>query len=568
MTLHPFLVELQQLGLYTPDPRATRGPATHAGQPPAAGDPGAGRYAASALADEATKVAATPEGGRNHALNRAGFCMGQLVSLGFIDEFTVRLALEDAGHAAGLGRDEVNRTLTSGLAAGRAEPRAGVVLNGGGAIEPAYTVEAPEQHANGAADTGDAVEPPLTWHQRQVGLEVDKLRVRDEARRAYAAEQRGAIEPPEVLTLRERLSRPRAPQRWRIDGWQPLGARVLLAAQYKAGKTTLTGNLVRSLVDGDRWLGRHEVAPVDGTVVVLDFEMSAHQVEDWLRDQRIVNDDKIVIIPLRGKAATFDILAEGARAEWAARLRACGAGYLIVDCLRPILDALGLDEHRDAGQFLVALDALLSASAVPDALVVHHMGHSGERSRGDSRIRDWPDVEWRMVRETDEPASARFVTAFGRDVDIPETQLAFDPTTRRLTLAGGSRRDAAARSALFDVLALLGDADEPLSGRQVEEAMADSVHGQKAIREALKLGARLGSITTRRGPKRSILHTKCVSATSASPVRQRTASQCVSASIDDAHAHALNQDLSASASALFPEPISSTRSGAEDEEDS
>lgn len=542
--MHAFLQLLADVGLYEAPSQQTRSPTNGA---PAAvpGDPHSAQYAAAALAGECRTVAATPEGSRNHQLNISAFKIGQLVGGGHLDEAEAADQLENAGLAAGLSRSEVEATVRSGLNAGQREPREFTLTAG---IPEAFTLPAVENHAaNGAGNhETEEVRPKLTWHERQVSVEVANLRVRDEARRTFAAEQRGVVELPEVLTLRERLGRPRAPQRWRIDDWQPVGARVLLAAQFKAGKTTLTGNLTRSLVDGDRWLGRHHVEPVEGTVAVLDFEMGPDQATDWLRDQRIINDDKIVIIPLRGKAATFDILSDETRHDWAARLRACGAGYLIVDCLRPILDALGLDEHRDAGRFLVALDALLSESGVPDALVVHHMGHNGERSRGDSRIRDWPDVEWRMVRESDEPASARYVTAFGRDVDIPETQLAFDPTTRRLTLAGGSRRDAAARSALFDVLAVLGGAEEPLSGRQVEEAMAESDHGQKAIRAALKLGVRLGSITATAGPKRSILHSKCVSATSASPVRQRTAEQCVSASIDDALALTLDEDPSAS----------------------
>jgi hypothetical protein len=51
--------------------------------------------------------------------------------------------------------------------------------------------------------------------------------------------------------LRERLARPRPTLKWRIEGWQPVGSRVMLAAQYKAGKTTVAANLDRALVDGD-----------------------------------------------------------------------------------------------------------------------------------------------------------------------------------------------------------------------------------------------------------------------------------------------------------------------------
>jgi hypothetical protein len=65
------------------------------------------------------------------------------------------------------------------------------------------------------------------------------------------------------------------------------------------------------------------------------------------------------------------------------------------------------------------------------------MGHANERARGDSRLRDWPDVEWRLVRRDDDPASARFITAYGRDVDVPESQLIYDHGTRHLTIEDG-----------------------------------------------------------------------------------------------------------------------------------
>jgi RecA-family ATPase len=70
--------------------------------------------------------------------------------------------------------------------------------------------------------------------------------------------------------------------RWRINGWQPTGSRVVLAAQFKSGKTVLVGNLIRSLVDGNSWLGAHDV-----TVALLDDEMSENQLDEWLREQAI-----------------------------------------------------------------------------------------------------------------------------------------------------------------------------------------------------------------------------------------------------------------------------------------
>ena len=343
-------------------------------------------------------------------------------------------------------------------------------------------------------------------HARRVDAEYHRQKARQDARRRLADEERGPQDSPKLLTLRERLARPQSPVQSRIDGWQPLGTRVILAAQHKSGKTIATQNLTRSLVDGDPWLDKYAVRPVEGTIAVLDFEMSDTQLEGWFRDQRITQDDKVIVESMKGRASTFDIIDPVTRAAWAERLRARSVSYLILDCLRPCLDALGLDENHDAGRFLVALDALLTDAGIAEALVIHHMGHSAERSRGDSRILDWPDASWTLVRETNDPASARFIKAYGRDVEQPEQRLAYDATTRRLSIDGGSRRDLATQDALEALLGVLDAATEPLSFRGIQEAMEGSEFSRDTVRDAAKRGVANGQISTKSGPRNAILH--------------------------------------------------------------
>lgn len=341
--------------------------------------------------------------------------------------------------------------------------------------------------------------------------EMERERAKREARRRLDDESRGASGVPPILTLRERLARPHKPIAYRIDNLQPADSRVMLAAQFKAGKTTLIGNLIRSLVDGDPFLGRYVATPTPGAVWLLDFEMSDSQLDDWLRAQCIRDDDRVVVVPMRGRAAAFDILNPSLMAAWANRMREGAASYLILDCLRPVLDAVGLDEHRDAGRFLVAFDALLADANITEAAVVHHMGHTGERARGDSRLRDWPDAEWRLVRKNDEPGSPRFLTAYGRDVDVAESQIAFDPITRHLVVSGGSRKDAKAVAALAVVIELLRDAQEPLSGREIKKRLHDCEDVKRdGIDAALKYGAKNGELAVTYGSKRAKLYEPCV----------------------------------------------------------
>src|SRR5688572_9992842 len=101
----------------------------------------------------------------------------------------------------------------------------------------------------------DFVNSPV---DRELALEREKAacRIRRDAKKAIELEERGPVTMPAIATLRERLSLPRQETQWRIHGWQPQGSRVICAAQFKAGKTTLIGNTTRSLVDSDPFLGR------------------------------------------------------------------------------------------------------------------------------------------------------------------------------------------------------------------------------------------------------------------------------------------------------------------------
>jgi len=350
------------------------------------------------------------------------------------------------------------------------------------------------------------------YYQGTFDAELRKLRAREEARRALKREQAGAhAERPPLKLGAAFLDEPDEVAEYRIKGLLPSGGRAILAAQYKAGKSTMIGNLVRSLVDGDEFLGEFLVPKAARRVVLLDDELSENMLRRWLRDQGIQRRDGFAVVSLRGRLSTFDILDATVRQEWAGALREIGAEVVILDCLRPILDALGLDENTEAGRFLVAFDELLGMCGAAEAVVVHHMGHQGERSRGSSRLRDWPDVEWRLVREDlDDPASARYFSAFGRDVEVPESLLSFDEDTRHLSIAGGSRKkhkdEASARKALPAVLEVIGAHAEGISGRKIEEAFSGASINRSDIRAAISLAINEQLVTTFSGPKRATMH--------------------------------------------------------------
>lgn len=331
-------------------------------------------------------------------------------------------------------------------------------------------------------------------------------RVRRDAKRIVDDADRPPIQFPTIETLQERLARPVEPIVWRIEQWQPHGSNLLLSAPFKGGKTQLRNNYIRSNVDGDPFLGEYQVRPTSGTVAVIDIEMGHTQGETWLREQSIRATDRVLPVWLRGRAPAFDIRDDRIRARWASIFADRGVDTLILDCLRPLCDALGLDENHDGGLILAAFDALKVDAKIPNGLVIHHMGHMGERARGDSRFRDWPDVEIRLVRQDEDPRSPRFITAYGRDVDVPEAQLHFDPATRRLTVLGGSRHDQKLGAVLDAIREALDGSTSPMSGRALKRALADTDHGKDTIDAALRFGVRTDALLAVSGPHNSRLY--------------------------------------------------------------
>jgi hypothetical protein len=460
-------------------------------------------YAEAALREEATNVANATEGVRNHTLNVAAFNLASLVAAGALDEYTVKDTLASAAASAGLSDVEIRATITSGFSGSAAKVGARAV--------PAERVDVEEAKlalSNGHAKPSEGESDADFLRRREVAIEAHKLRVRDEGRilwRQQRAELMGQRRP-EPVALDTLLAQPDPAVVYRITDLLPAGGRALLSAQYKAGKTSMIANLLRSLVDGDRFLGRFDVEPVE-RVWLLDTELDQDMLRRWLRDQNIRNRAAIQTLCLKGRLTTFGITDDTVRAEWAAMMG--GADFIVLDCLRPCLDALGLSEDKEAGIFLTAFDALCHEATAKEAVVVQHMGHGQERSRGDSRQLDWPDVLWRIVREeSDDGAGDRYFSALGRDVNVPETVLSWIPEVRGLMLGDGDRADKRARSTVEDIVEILSEPAnvDGLSQNKLVGKLKGMGASRDGARRAVALAVTDGVLLAAKGPRNSDVH--------------------------------------------------------------
>jgi hypothetical protein len=358
-------------------------------------------------------------------------------------------------------------------------------------------------------------EPPPDWDERNLPTEERLARLHTRTRQ-HQAERLEAAKAclPSLHRLDELLDEPDEQIRYRIDRLWPTGGRIMLNAAWKAGKTTVVGNLVRSLVDAEPFLGAYDVAATGRPVVVFDDELDLRTIRRWYRDQHIEHTDQVYVVSLRGEPGTFNLLDETLRDDWAALLLDVHAGIVLLDCLSPVLAALGLDENHpgDVRRFLTAFDTLLMRAGAEEGAVIHHAGHNGERGRGASALRDWPDAEWMLVREKPEepgdepdPSAPRYFKAYGRDVDEPEQRLNYDPNTRRLAVGGASRRTERADRHVPKVVEIVTREPGATRNRIVELLDKEGISDRKA-RKARERAVELGMVRVEDGPNNSKLH--------------------------------------------------------------
>lgn len=294
---------------------------------------------------------------------------------------------------------------------------------------------------------GAIPEGPGSAFERQVQDELARLRIRDTARQQFNLERAADREPFEVATLEDMLKLPPEP-RDRVQGWIPWNAGTILAAMRKTGKTTLLMNLVWSFLTGQPFLGQFEVIPVEGDIAFLNYELNARTFARWASGVGIPID-RLHVLNLRGKTNPLGGDPQ-AREEAADLLRARNIETVIID---PFIAAFPGESENDSTatrQWLKEVDRWVREDVQAlDVIISDHMGKHGESTRGSTGKEDWADSIIYLLNGSGEDEGTRYISATGRDVDIPEDELKFDPVTRTLTLAGtGSRREGNARRAV------------------------------------------------------------------------------------------------------------------------
>jgi hypothetical protein len=356
-----------------------------------------------------------------------------------------------------------------------------------GTFDPPYTAEELRDFVRLAADSAK-------WklsHESQVAVEVERQRVRDEARVILARERAG---PPFALpdvgrTLTVELDEEDAPLAWAVKGIHIEGFSTTIIAQKKTGKTRLAANLARSLADGEPFLDYFDVVPNGRRTLYMNYELMPRLFKKWVREVGIENTDAIVPLHLQGAAFPFWVPElRPAFIDW---LQTNEIGNWIIDPAFRAWRGYVTDSNSNdqVGAFLYGeLDSIKRDAGISNLWVLHHIGKSwrqegSEEGAAAHQFGAWEDATWVYTKNKD---GRRALRAEGREVDQSALIVEEVKDSKRLTTYGERRAEATHDEHRAKVLAAL---DAPLNATALRrEVGIDKNDVDRTVRVLIKDG--------------------------------------------------------------------------------
>lgn len=365
-----------------------------------------GGYGRAALDAEVNRVTAAANGTRNHTLNRAAFALGQLVAGGELEEAAVVRELTAAAELVGLTKVETERTIRSGLSAGKADPRVAPVrgystrdwpvVNGSNVGETGETSQVTGTETDETEE--DVALRRKLRHEAAVRQELDRLRARSVAEGLFAKEQAADL-PVFLATLRgllldsaelESIPEP-VPL---VKGVLYLDSLAWLIGRPGAGKSFVALDLAGAVGTGAIW---QDAPTTQGGVLYLAAE-GATGVKQRVRAWESASGhrmDGVRFLPRAVQAADAG--------QWAAFVelaRELQPSLIVIDTQARVTVGMEENSATDMGQFVERLEELRRACGAC-VLVVHHQGRSGEHMRGSTALEGAANTVIRVTKEDD-----------------------------------------------------------------------------------------------------------------------------------------------------------------------
>lgn len=274
-----------------------------------------------------------------------------------------------------------------------------------------------------------------------------------------------------------------------VDRLMKYGTNVHLVAAAKTGKTNVAINLVKALADGGKFLGVFETKPIQGRICMMDFELDERQAQDWLRRIGIKNTSKVEVYPLRGMPNPFRSL--DAMRELEEVLRLLEIEFLILDPFSSIYSG-DANSNTEVKAFLKEIDGFKLRSGVQHLVIAVHAGRNQGQTRGASTLDDHPDALWYLQKAEEK----RYFKAVGRDIDVAESEIVFEPSTGEITFLEFSKKADPMRSMMVKILNYV-QKHPGCNASDIESGLrGGNTYKAKARKQLVEMGA----LVEQRGP--------------------------------------------------------------------
>ena len=309
-------------------------------------------------------------------------------------------------------------------------------------------------------------------------MTLDTLRQRVAQREAVRIEAGEKVKLPEDrgCTVEEALANPPKAGPMRVEKLLGEEQNVGLGALYKVGKSTAGVDLGRCLVDGEPFLGKLAVSPLDGNFGYWNIEMSGKDMYSLVKAARIKKGDRFRYWNLKGYS--IPILSDAGFEAVVNWLNDFEIEALAIDSHARLLRWCGVKENDNDGvkEVLTRLDEIKVATSVKNIVLLAHLGRKEhvpghEHTRGAVSFDDWVDSRWIMTRTGND----RFTYAEGRGgVGLEETAVLLEDG--QLVAGEGTREDAKIAKLVEELVGIVKK--EP--GLKTGEAQAKLSHGERA----------------------------------------------------------------------------------------
>ncbi|WP_204807736.1 AAA family ATPase [Mycobacterium riyadhense] len=225
-------------------------------------------------------------------------------------------------------------------------------------------------------------------------------------------------------------------------------------AQQKAGKTTLALNLVHSLLTGNQFVRRFTPNFSDDEAIgYLNLELDRPMFLSWLTDLGMKDEhERLHLYHSRDKGFGRPDLRSSAGFSWFVEwITKHNITVLVIDTLSKLYDPShwggGSDPNVPFNRFWQMIENLKREAGLRGIFILHHTGYSeesGDRARGASAMMDNPDVNLTYRHSGAQggaaPDSKRWLSANGRIEPIPEFEIDFSLSGRKLFATGSANK--------------------------------------------------------------------------------------------------------------------------------